>query len=566
MFLEPSHFATSLKRLWKFLLLTTLLGLVVACGKGFQSPLDDQASSSSPQTRAQQKATPTVDEIFSADPYVINTGKAKIRVGLLKTENMNVVFDNKTREFTIQGEASLTDANTKNKVTFPFNLSGNVSSDGFADLQPQEKEKKSSREIPHFRAKITCLTPKENGNYDCASALIDLIVRYQSVLHTDQLETRVMDSESPLANTEPAKNAPIEKKKKSSTATNNKDSSIDEVNASDGRYVGRIWEDLNSLFDEPLDPIEDDALLTPPKTSGAQPTSAPAAKAPAPTSPPKSPSSPAPGAKSPGPTDPTIKTMPPSASAQEAEIGGTKPCRDGVTYMKNGNPRPCNQSIYDSVRKAGRLENGSSLMDRFKLLKDQAKFQMTNTSRERYYGSYDLIELIHRLGNKFFSLTSGKPMLQTGDLSQLGGGVMNGSEHASHQMGTDVDFRFPVKTPRPRKVPEDLSVVDDNGKLRDDFMVDKMWMLFKYMVNDSNIKIRWIFVAQPIKDALCMYADRSGDFRGAQKQNAIEVLRRIYPEADHTDHFHVRIECTPDHPRCRDPRNGPFVTHNCRNL
>lgn len=564
MFLEPSHFATSLKRNGKYLLLAMFLSLAAACSKGFQSPLGQEDSASSPRPRAQQKATPTVDDIFSADPYVINTGKAKIRVGLLKTESMNVVFDSKSREFTIQGEGSLTDSKTKNKVTFPFHLSGNVSSDGFADLRPQEKEKKSSQEMPHFRAKITCLTPKENGRYDCGSALIDLIVRYQGVLHTDQLETRVLDSESPLVNTEPAKDAPPEKKKKDSPAPKNGEPPMEDVNTPDGRYVGRIWEDLGSLFDEPLESGEEEPapVVKPP---GGQPTTVPVVKTPGTPPKPAPPPTPSPGNKTP-PIAPgsTTKPVVPVPASAESEIGGTKPCRDGVTYMKNGNPRPCNQAIYNSRDKVGSLENGSSLMDRFNILKDKAKFQMTNTFRERYYGTYDLIELIDRMANKFFAMMNGKPLLQISDLSQKGGGVMEGSEHSSHQMGTDVDFRFPVKAPR--KDPKDLSVVDSKGKLRDDFMVDKMWTLFKYMVNDSNIKIRWIFVAQPIKDALCTYADRSGDFKGAQKQQAIEVLRRIYPESDHHDHFHVRIECTPDHPRCRDPRNGPYTTHNCRNL
>ena len=170
---------------------------------------------------------------------------------------------------------------------------------------------------------------------------------------------------------------------------------------------------------------------------------------------------------------------------------------------------------------------------------DGPGYQAIRPGRNRHYGHAELVAFIERLAEQADG--AGLGLLPIGDMSQPRGGPMS-SDHASHQLGLDVDIFFKLDLPRlPIEARgEDLelpSLVDYDARRLDDRFGEVQIELLRLAASAPGVER--IFVSPLIKQALCerQWRDRS-------------FLRALRPWYGHDDHLHVRLACPPASPDC----------------
>lgn len=171
---------------------------------------------------------------------------------------------------------------------------------------------------------------------------------------------------------------------------------------------------------------------------------------------------------------------------------------------------------------------------------DGPGFQAVRVSRNRTYGHPRLISFVQNLGRA--AQAAGLNTLYIGDLSQPRGGPADYG-HASHQNGLDVDIWFTLapKPPLPPDKREDIltpSAVTEDGL----DIVPGVWRqggtrLLELAARSPEVER--IFVNGAIKHHLCRTV--SGD------RSWLHLIRPWY---FHTEHFHVRLACSPGDKEC----------------
>lgn len=176
---------------------------------------------------------------------------------------------------------------------------------------------------------------------------------------------------------------------------------------------------------------------------------------------------------------------------------------------------------------------------------DGRGYQVVRLSRNRRYGTPELLDFITRLGSE--SMDHGIGVLLIGDMSQPRGGPMP-TGHASHQVGLDVDIWFmldPRAQARPLTAEErekisSISFVDMNaGTLNENLWSPKQAEMLKLASEIPNVER--IFVNPSIKKHLC-------ETLPPEEHGWLHKLRPWY---GHNDHFHVRLACPASSTRCR---------------
>jgi penicillin-insensitive murein endopeptidase len=170
---------------------------------------------------------------------------------------------------------------------------------------------------------------------------------------------------------------------------------------------------------------------------------------------------------------------------------------------------------------------------------DGSGYQAVRLERRRHFGHPDLVRFIEALAEQADS--AGLGLLPIGDMSQPRGGPMS-SDHASHQVGLDVDVFLRLDLPRlsPAERGENLelfSLVDYEARELNERFGDTQAELLRLAASAPDVER--IFVSPLIKQAMCErpWQDRS-------------FLRRLRPWYGHDDHMHVRLACRPDSPNC----------------
>jgi penicillin-insensitive murein endopeptidase len=210
----------------------------------------------------------------------------------------------------------------------------------------------------------------------------------------------------------------------------------------------------------------------------------------------------------------------------------------------NPKNRPKDQAIGSPNK--GTMQNATSMKDR--LAAAGGTFRLLNEWRKRYYGTFELAEVIQYIASYSKKLpVSGA--LRVGDLSQKDGGKLVNSRHKSHQNGLDADLGYPTAN-----LNKDGGFADlvKGGKINSDLSIPETWALFKTAWASKTVDR--IFLDQLIKNSLCELAKKKGEFG-----SHTELLRRLRPTAGHDTHFHLRIRCSVHQPRCRmmgDPPAG----------
>lgn len=225
------------------------------------------------------------------------------------------------------------------------------------------------------------------------------------------------------------------------------------------------------------------------------------------------------------------------------------PSTDGMDDISRGS-RPKDQVIgrtaceTRSGKSCGFLERASDLTK----FEQSGNFKVGNKERARYFGSYELVYLIDYIG-KYYTKNPSFGTLSVNDLSLRGGGKVPNSSHNSHQNGLDADISYPFSTTAFR------SYVS-RGAATSSFKARETWAIFKALWATKYVDR--IFVNPAIKVALCQEATRAGELNSYQ-----ELLRRIRPTAGHDKHFHLRIRCSDEQPRCYQ-MGPPAAGSGCR--
>jgi penicillin-insensitive murein DD-endopeptidase len=179
-------------------------------------------------------------------------------------------------------------------------------------------------------------------------------------------------------------------------------------------------------------------------------------------------------------------------------------------------------------------------------------WQVMRLSRNRNWGHPKLIAFLERLAQKAKKI--GWNGLLVGDISQPRGGPML-TGHASHQIGLDADIWL---TPMPTRTlsAEEREFMSATEVVREDRLdVDpNVWThqhteLIRTAAEDPDVER--IFVNAAIKKALCREAGTDRAW-----------LSKVRPWWGHDYHFHVRIYCPADNPKCR-PQPPPQPGDGC---
>jgi penicillin-insensitive murein endopeptidase len=200
----------------------------------------------------------------------------------------------------------------------------------------------------------------------------------------------------------------------------------------------------------------------------------------------------------------------------------------------------------------GELVNGINLLTYTKTHDGLGFYLLHPNTRKTYFGNNELVLMIRLLG-RHTQVYVPSHRLGIGDMSAEKGGQL--VRHSSHQMGADVDITYFISNDTRPKAFEKL--VDPKGKVNPNLMIKDQWRLFKYAV--SSQWVDRIFVHPSIKKALCQLAEKEGDNNSDKDMfGPNETLRRLRPESNHGDHFHLRVKmrCIKGDRRCQ-PMGAP---------
>ncbi len=165
-----------------------------------------------------------------------------------------------------------------------------------------------------------------------------------------------------------------------------------------------------------------------------------------------------------------------------------------------------------------------------------AGYQVLRPGRHRHYGHPRLIRFVEDLGRKVAA--SGLGTLLVGDLAQPRGGPM-AYGHGSHQSGLDVDlwFRLQPLVAAERENPQPIGMVQPDGTVSSAWTGAQARLL---KLAAAAREVDRIFVNPAVKRAMCRSA--GGDRLW---------LRKLRPWRGHDQHFHVRLRCPDDSPKCK---------------
>ncbi len=180
-------------------------------------------------------------------------------------------------------------------------------------------------------------------------------------------------------------------------------------------------------------------------------------------------------------------------------------------------------------------------------------YQVLRTQTRRFYADKTMINFIDRLAIKTHE--QNLPILLIGDTSLKYGGRFQHSNHASHQMGLDVDIWFKMVnkplTQKELKSPTAISVVAPNFLEVNKNYTPQIYTLIKTAALDTEVDR--IFVNPAIKERLCLDAP----------ENDRMWLHKVRPWWGHNAHMHVRLKCPEGNSLCQTQAPIPSSGDGC---
>lgn len=509
---------------------------------------------------------------YQAPPQKIKNKHAELILGRLKFEKTKITYNTGTRQMKISGVVHVLDENRLKVIaTTDFEINGGHTGDKHKiSLKSASFLKKNSLEKPVIEAVASCLTLNEQDEYDCSRSALDFFVAYKKELFTEQLQEvaeKKQPSDTPSTSGETT-DTPEVPTPPDTTGENEHGEPLQaegQEDSIDGRFQGHAETvDLKDMFaDDEGEPIPEDTeepvipdtvVVIPPTTSDSATTGPTTSPNITPTTTPHTVPGTTPTAK-PTSTPPTVPTTTPSTKPTTTPTVVDKPPADKAPerqekqlskdwqQLKSGDIRQINQSV--GFPNDGRLRNATSLHTKQQVLNENAFFEVVTPSRNKHFGTHELVEFVSRMGQNLNEIHRRK--LAVGNISLKSGGLSN--PHKSHQNGTDVDLGYPT-TNAAVKFP--VVVQMKNRQYNpSSFSAQKTYELLLFAFNQPDIKIDRIFMDRTIKKALCEYAKSKNEFNSDHKELVNKVFNSIDHVDGHGDHFHVRLKCSPYDPGCR---------------
>jgi penicillin-insensitive murein endopeptidase len=170
-------------------------------------------------------------------------------------------------------------------------------------------------------------------------------------------------------------------------------------------------------------------------------------------------------------------------------------------------------------------------------------WQVMRLSRNRNWGHPSLIHFVEKFASLAAKATGWKGIL-VGDLAQPRGGP-SPSDHASHQIGLDVDIWF---MPMPDHVlsKEERDTIAASNLVSEDWkhLNPQTWTpqhVAFIKTAAQQPEVERVLVNAAIKKELCRVEDKAHD----------SWMAKVRPWYGHHDHIHVRLRCPTDSPSCR---------------
>lgn len=507
-------------------------------------PIEKQLA---PTDAAPYDTPPEILNNYEPKPTEIKTKTGTLQLGQTQFSKVSYIYNSKSHTLKIEGHLKVFDKNKNTLSDLDFELHGNHKIDQ-AIIQLSQKNRADL--APVIRAKVTCLDVDANDNFICEKSIVDFFVLYQKQFYTDQFETQ----------SEVKKTKTVQNQTTTLTEQNVEEQELQSEGheeSLDGRYQGQVYTtNLEDFFKpEPAaEPIyvPETKKSNPPVKSSDQSTivsSSDKSKT-------KKVSEQETEDLYSAPPEITVPVEPkttPKAQSTPTAPPKKDPSQDTVInsdykQTTDGSIRAYNQAI--GFPDKGSLRNATSILEISKLNKDQNFFSVAFPTRERFYGTYEMSQIILNLG-QFMHKELDAFRLFVGNISARKGGLLN--PHKSHQIGMDVDIAYPAATAADaEKLKFPVVVQQSSRKFNSSiYSTKKTFELFKYAFKQTATPVDRIFADKLIIQDLCKYAVQNKEFSGKDKDLVEKLFQNIEHVDGHGDHFHLRLKCTDAHPACR---------------
>lgn len=190
----------------------------------------------------------------------------------------------------------------------------------------------------------------------------------------------------------------------------------------------------------------------------------------------------------------------------------------------------------------GRIVDGVRLPDRGEGFLTREVWR----TRGNRYGTEELVDLLTAVSRRIAPKNTGIRLV-VADLSGKGGGESR-QWHRSHQNGRDVDLLYYVKDRTGKPIENDamhvfrwdLVAADGSGLTVD---IPRLWNLVRELLTAPEAPVQWVFMYQPIANALVEHAVKIGEPE-VLVERARKACKQPGDSAPHNDHMHVRVYCS----------------------
>ncbi|XGC81679.1 penicillin-insensitive murein endopeptidase [Bdellovibrio bacteriovorus] len=452
-------------------------------------------------------------------PTIVDLDGYRVARGATRIQDMSVQFDKETRSMKVRGKVEYLSLDGKNIEAQNLDLNGILDAEGFVELRAHPTlQLKPGVQVA---AKATCLS-EENT---CSSSFIDIYLAVNGVIYHHQVESHQESGEKVQEQEEHITDEELESEGES-----------DDAEGEPGQYVGSQKEDIDKLLDVKPTPKKEEPKKEEPKKEEPK-ADEPSKSVPRP--------QPRPEPKKDEPKKEEPKELPPVVRPQPRPQPSTAPATT---------PQIAKTSQAIGSVNAGRLQNSVNMLE-VQQKSSSAGFSIIRPKRKAHFATNELAYLIQQMGQLTKS-ELGSQNLSIGDISRQAGGKLG--RHKSHQNGLDVDVAFYFNNPSFQGYFASAVAVN---KPHANWLPEPQWKLFKQIV--ATKLVDRIFIHKTLKNVLCNIAIKNGELRkGDTSSLAAETLRRLIPEPDHDDHFHLRVKCSSAQVRCRQMAE-PAVGSGC---
>lgn len=234
-----------------------------------------------------------------------------------------------------------------------------------------------------------------------------------------------------------------------------------------------------------------------------------------------------------------------------------------TSFFPNPSPKVQAVGTPQQVRDDRGTDRNAYLQNATPLTLEGDGYRVLGPGMERYYGTYELVELIQQTGARFAERHGSNPQAYflVGDLSKRRGGTIRDRSgrrvHSSHRNGLDVDINYVRKQCGTGSSDQDPKgpygpLNNPNCRLH---LRENMELLRDFVrggPGGSSLVSR-IFVSDGFVHKACRAARERPRFRRRYRR----VMSHMKAMPGHQAHFHLRLKCPDNSLRCYDANVKP---------